>query len=167
MTDIQPDLSSVTRISDLDVLEPSEEAFREALREATAYLQFYNWVSRIEDRFLGYGAEGIIYIFLFQILPTRVDVDSWIWVIVGDVPPAYITCEDAKTPAEALDAYIGAMEEWADAALHGKPTSRLIPVNVSATPHNAELLRKRLEFLDRKILPTLWNAHSIRSADLN
>ena len=156
MADIQPNLSSVTRISDLDLPEPSNAVLLKALQEASKYLSYYKWVSRIDEQFLGYAAEGIIYIFLFKILPNRVDVDSWIWVIVGDVPPAYITCEDAKTPAEALDGYIGAMEEWVETALRGKSVSRMIPVNVPATPENAELLRKRLEFLNKEILAPLW-----------
>jgi hypothetical protein len=75
-----------------------------------------------------------------------------VWVIVGDVPPAYITVEDAPNPATALDAYIGAMQEWVDAARAGGSVADLIPVNVPPTVENAERLGRRLQFIDEEIL---------------
>jgi hypothetical protein len=51
-----------------------------------------------------------------------------------------------------LDGYIGAMSEWVDAASKGMSVAELIPVNVPATIENAELLRKRLDFLDQRVL---------------
>lgn len=104
---------------------------------------------------LGYGAEEIIYIFLFEIETVRPDVNPWIWVIVGDVPPTYLLADDANNPFEALDGYIGALEEWVETARKGKSVAKLIPVNVDANPANAEMLDVRLKFLDEKILPLL------------
>lgn len=80
------------------------------------------------------------------------DVDEWIWIVVGDLPPAYITCEESPNPASALDAYIGAMGEWVNAAKKRISTNGLIPVNVTPTLENAEALQKRLAFLDERIL---------------
>ncbi|ESY09648.1 hypothetical protein X751_31460 [Mesorhizobium sp. LNJC395A00] len=122
--------------------------------EARQYLEFYTWVLSIKEEYFGYGAEGIIYIFLFEIEP-RPDVNRWIWVIVGDVPPTYIPADDARTPFEVLDGYIGALEDWVEAARQGKSVAKLIPVNVDANPANAEMLAGRLKFLDEKILPEL------------
>ncbi|ESY25571.1 hypothetical protein X750_04325 [Mesorhizobium sp. LNJC394B00] len=122
--------------------------------EARQYLEFYTWVLSIKGEYFGYGAEGIIYIFLFEIEP-RPDVNQWIWVIVGDVPPTYIPADDARTPFEVLDGYIGALEDWVEAARQGKSVAKLIPVNVDANPANAEMLAGRLKFLDEKILPEL------------
>ncbi|NIJ19851.1 hypothetical protein FHS95_001520 [Sphingomonas naasensis] len=104
---------------------------------------------------LGAHFDGIFSIFLFEIEPGRDDVDHWAWDIVGDILPAYITCKDARNPYEALDGYIGAMEEWVQAAREGASVADLIPVNVPATPANAALLDSRLKFLDAEILPLL------------
>ena len=76
-------------------------------------------------------------------------------LVVGDVPPAFIPADDATTPFEVLDAYIGALEEWVEAARKGKSVAKLIPVNVDANPANAEMLAGRLKFLDERILPEL------------
>jgi len=150
---IGPDISSVTPISHLDcALSPK---LANALSEAQEFIGFYDWVSHTTSAFLGAGFDGIVYIFLFGIVSTREDVDPWVWVIVGDVPPAYITCEDAKNPYEALDAYVGAMEEWVQAARSGSAITDLIPVNLPATPDNADILAQRLEFIDERILNSL------------
>ncbi|UCI06266.1 hypothetical protein [Mesorhizobium sp. B1-1-8] len=144
----KPDFSSVTRLPPADVSTGDDDLYS-ARVEARQYLEFYNWVLSIKGEYLGYGAEGIIYIFLFEIEPGRPEVNRWIWVIVGDVPPAFLPADDATTPFEVLDSYIGALEEWVEAAREGKSVAELIPVNVDAT------LAGRLKFLDERILPEL------------
>ncbi|TIR16653.1 MAG: hypothetical protein E5X34_25295 [Mesorhizobium sp.] len=150
----KPDLGSVKRLPPADV-STGDDDLDSARVEARQYLEFYNWVLSIKGEYFGYGAEEIIYIFLFEIEPGRPEVNRWTWVIVGDVPPTYIPADDAATPFEALDGYIGALEEWVEAARQGKSVAKLIPVNVDATPANAEMLAGRLKFLDERILPEL------------
>jgi len=150
----KPDLSSVIRLPAADV-STGDEDLDSARIEARQYLEFYTWVLSIKGEYFGYGADGIIYIFLFEIEPGRPEVNRWTWVIVGDVPPTYIPADDARTPFEALDGYIGALEDWVEAAREGKSVAKLIPVNVDATPANAEMLASRLKFLDERILPEL------------
>lgn len=150
----EPDFDTVTRLPPADV-STGDDDLDSARVEARQYLEFYNWVLSIKGEYLGYGAEGIIYIFLFEIEPGRPEVNRWIWVIVGDIPPAFLPADDATTPFEVLDSYIGALEEWVEAAREGKSVAELIPVNVDATPANAEMLAGRLKFLDERILPEL------------
>lgn len=120
--------------------------------EAKVFLEFYNWCGEILEAYVGMLHIGIVGVFLFKIAPTRKDVDEWVWVIVGDIPPAYMTAEESPNPATALDSYIGAMSAWVSAAKNRESVSNLIPVNVPATEKNAELLKKRLVFLDERIL---------------
>jgi hypothetical protein len=154
MNDAIPDLATVAMLPPANV-STGESELDSARVEAREYLEFFDWVLSIKGEYLGYGAEGIIYIFLFEIEPGRPDIPGWIWVIVGDVPPTYIPADDTRTPFEALDGYIGALEDWVDAARQGKSVAELIPVNVDATPANAEMLAGRLKFLDERILPEL------------
>ncbi len=150
----KPDLASVVRLPPVNV-STGESELDSARVDAREHLEFFDWVLSIKGEYLGYGAEGIIYIFLFEIEPGRPDIPGWIWVIVGDVPPTYIPADDTRTPFEALDGYIGALEDWVDAARQGKSVAKLIPVNVDATPANADMLAGRLKFLDERILPEL------------
>ena len=154
-----PDMSSVVPVSHV-MRKPfdGQKDFDAALSEATSFIKFYDWVSAVKETWVGVALEGIVYIFLFEIETRRPEVDRWIWVVVGDIPPAYIPCSDALNPYEVLDGYIGAMEEWVDAARQGKSVARLVPVNLPASEENADRLDGRLKFLDQKILPTLTGA---------
>ncbi len=125
----------------------------EKLGEAKTFLRSFRWVSTIDQAYLGDHVEGIIGIFLFKITPKLVGVDDYVWVIVGDLPNAYITVDDCPNPAAALDGYIGALEDWVSAVLNGEPTDELIPVDASESRENALALKSRLKFLDERILP--------------
>lgn len=119
---------------------------------ARGYVESFRWCESIKHDYVGLLFPGIVSVFLFNIVPTRSGVDDWMWVVVGDVPSAYIACEHAKNPAAALDAYIGAMEEWVAAARVGNNVKGLIPVNVPPSIESADRLQNRLDFLDSKIL---------------
>ena len=105
---------NVTPIDGLD--HRLDGHIKSALVEAEHFLTAHQWASSIQARYLGAAIEGVIYVFLFGIEATQADVDEFVWVIVGDVPPAYITCEDAPNPYGAVDGYLGAMEDWVRAA---------------------------------------------------
>ena len=147
------DFTKVIPISKMkgDSAQETEE-LKQYLKEAEEEINFYTWHDDIVESYFGMGVAGIFAIFLFKVATNREDVDEFSWVIVGDLPPIYITCECAPNPACALDGYIGAMEEWAEAAVANKSVGNLVPVNVDATPENGKLLQSRLKFLDENIL---------------
>jgi hypothetical protein len=147
------DITKVVRASQITG-ESSEETveLRQMMDEASKYLRAFSWCADILESYLGIGFPGVVGVFLFKIRPARAGIDEWIWIVVGDLPYAYITSEDAPNPACALDGYIGAMEEWVQAAQAGRPITDIIPVNVPPTPENANRLASSLKFLDREIL---------------
>jgi hypothetical protein len=118
------------------------------LDAALGFLQSFGWCGRVRESYLGIGIPGVVAVFLFRIVPKGPKVDELIWVVVGDVPPAYLVTDNAPNPAAALDAYIGEMETWVRAARSGESVSGLIPVNVPPTTENAEALERRLKMLD-------------------
>ncbi len=147
-----PDLRKVSRVTPEILADIGGVELSRYLRDATEYLLYYDWCKEILEEYVGLFVGGVLGVFLFRIAPARADVDDWLWVIVGDLPPAYLTCDQCPNPASALDGYIGAMSDWVEAASQGKSVAELIPVNVPATPENAELLRKRLKLLDERVL---------------
>jgi len=46
----------------------------------------------------GGGVGGIFAVFFFQIRPSRPNVEPWIWIIVGDIPSAYLPSRIAELP---------------------------------------------------------------------
>ena len=123
-----------------------------SLAEARDYIKSYKWCEQVTEEYLGIGIGGVVSVFLFKIVPKLVGVDEYIWVITGDLPPAYITCEDAPNAACALDGYIGAMEEWVETIQDNKSVGNLIPVNTPPTNEYASMLESRLKFLTEEIL---------------
>jgi hypothetical protein len=153
MTKARVDMSKVTPAAQMRGEDAEETAgLRELLEEATAYLKRLRWHRGIREAYFGLGVARIVGVFLFEVVPARPEVDDTVWVVVGDLPPAYITTEESPNPATALDAYIGAMEEWVAAARAGRSVEGLIPVNVPPTSEDAARLESRLRFLDKEIL---------------
>ena len=132
--------------------EEETALLQELFRKAQKYASSLQWHRGITRSYFGLGVGGIVCVALFEVVPAGGKTPDTTWVVVGDLPPAYIAVDDAPNPAAALDAYIGAMEDWVDAARAGRSVAGLIPVNVEPTGPNAERLAKRLQFLDREIL---------------
>ena len=148
-----PDLSKVLKWSNyVSNLTDEVDNVLELHREAKGFLILFDWCLEIMEEYAGIIYPGIVGVFLFRIRPLSEEIDEWIWIIVGDLPPAYITCEECPNPATAIDAYIGAMSQWVEAAEKGKSVADLIPVNVPATKDSANMLKSRLKFLDERIL---------------
>ena len=122
-------------------------------KDARQYLTSFDWCREIKESWFGWGIGGVCAVFLFEIIPGKPEIDSWLWVIVGDLPSAYLVTDGSPTPLKALRTYVELMQEWADAVHKGKPTDDLIPVNAAATTKNAELLESRLVFLKENFLP--------------
>ena len=152
------DISRLTPVSEL-AGEDAEETgeLQQLAAQATDFLAGFRWCGGVKEQYEGLSVAGVVGIFLVRIIPLTQEADEWLWVIVGDVPPAYLVTDEAPTPAEALSAYIEEMSAWATAAEKGDSLDELIPVNIDPSPEAAKLLRSRLDFLQAKVLP-LWSA---------
>jgi hypothetical protein len=117
------------------------ELLKQMLKEAETYLSAFDWCESIAESYFGLGVGGVVAVFLFRIIPGSAEVDEWLWVVVGDLPPAYIVAEDNPTPVSALEAYIEEMSVWVTAVEKGRPVDEVIPVNVPPTRENAKRLK--------------------------
>lgn len=147
IVDVEPDASDKFSFSGL-----AEAAERFLLQQT--------WCDAVKSGYLGYGCEGIVGVFFFEIIPSRPNVDEQLWVVVGDVPPAYLVCDKAPRPSLALRGYIDEMKRWVDAVQAGRPVDELIPVCyqntlklVPPTVEFAEMLGGRLSLLEQNVLP--------------
>ncbi len=116
---------------------------------ARRYLEQFRWCEEVVELYSGFQAAGVLGVFLARIVPRVETVDEWLWVVCGDVPPAYLVLDDAPDAMSALALYIDMMSRWVEAMLNGSQTDDLIPVNAPATLANAMSLRARLEVLRR------------------
>lgn len=121
-------------------------------KRAREYVESFDWCDGVEQQYFGIGVGGVVAVFLCKIHPANSKVADWLWVVVGDIPSAYLVTDDAPTPARALLAYVREMTAWVDAAKTGSPVEGLIPVNVPATPAWGTELERRLLFIQKKII---------------
>lgn len=148
----KPDVSLLAADNELEGETLSEtKELLQLLEEAKSYLGAFRWCSGILESYCGIAVPGVFGVFLFGIEPATNNVDDWLWVVVGDLPPAYISAENANTPHEALDGYIYEMKKWVNAVEEGSSTEELIPVNVHPTKENASMLKSRLKLLERYV----------------
>ena len=152
------DMRRVVPIADMAGDSANDTALlKDMLTEASRYLKSFSWCGQIVETYFGLGVGGIVAVFLFGVSPSEPDVDEWLWVVVGDVPPAYLVTDEAPNPACALKVYIGLMSEWVKAVHEGRPTDKLVPVNVDPTEEWANALEGRLDFLERRVLSGYTN----------
>jgi hypothetical protein len=147
------DLAKLTPVESMAGEDVEETAqLRSLYEKAREFLLAFKWCGGIHKAYFGLGVADIVAVFLFEIAPRSKDVDSLLWVIVGDIPPAYTVTDFAPNAACALDGYIGLMTQWVEAVKSGKPVDDLIPVNGKPSLVNAEQLEKKLRFIDKEIL---------------
>jgi len=148
------DYSALSAIESM-VGEDAEETsqLRALYERAVNYICSFHWHGKIEKIYFGLGVSDIVGVFLFELTPRSANVDKLLWVIIGDVPPAYLVTDDAPDAATALQVYIREMNRWVEAAKAGASIKEVIPVNAPPTIGNATDLERRLKFLEEEILP--------------
>ena len=147
-------LEALAPIEAYPVSSAQERAAVTALgREARQFLSGFSWCSGIEDVRVGFAVPGVIGVFLTRIRPARPEVDAILWVVVGDLPSAYLVTDEALTLGAALETYISEMRRWVEAVLADRTLEGVIPVEAEPTHEHAQMMAKRLYFLEREVLP--------------
>jgi hypothetical protein len=129
------------------------ELLREMATEARAFLEDYEWCPPIRSVHLALGIGGVVAVFLFQFDEVIDDTeDDALWIIVGDLPSAYVIVEPGDDGDAALRRYCELMEDWAFNVLKGNSLDESFPVAAEASHENAEMLSQRIAFIRTEIL---------------
>jgi len=106
---------------------------RSDVETASAYLNARAWFRNIVRSYYGTGIGGVFGVFLFQVETDSPEDDAFLWVVAGDVPATHLSCENARTPRQALRKYFDAMNgRWQN-----------------GTDDTTSAVRKRLELLEQ------------------
>lgn len=130
-------------------------SLREMATSARDYITSFNWCPPINAGYLASGVGGIVAIFLFEFTSKIQDTDDRLWVIVGDLPSAYLVVEPGDSPPDALERYCSLMEDWIAAIRDSTPLDKAFPVAAEPTSENAESLERRVAFLLAEIIPRM------------
>jgi len=133
----------------------------EMANRAERFLAGHRWCKRIVAGWLAWALVDKAAVFFFRLEPVRDGIDTELWVIVGDLPPAYLVCDNAHTWQKALDAYAVEMMDWVQAVRDGRGVEAVIPVNAPSTEEYADMLQRRCNLIwklfvdvDPSTLPT-------------
>jgi hypothetical protein len=130
--------------------EEDTALLRRQAEQAEAYLRSHKWCSTARSAYFGGGIGGIFAVFLCAIDPPPPGDSPWIWVMVGDPPPAYLPLKDARSPAEVFREYIRGMSKWVDLARQRRSAGledEVPPVDIPATPEWADKIQQKLHLL--------------------
>jgi len=69
-----------------EIRDPEVRASAEAAR---AYLEHFRWCGAITQLSLAFAVAGVVSVFRADIRPVGEGADPTVWVVMGDLPPAY------------------------------------------------------------------------------
>ena len=136
-------------IPEARIINPEVRALAERAR---SYVDRFAWCDKVTGCDLGFAIAGVLGVFRVELQPAGAGVDPSVWVVVGDVPPAYIAYDAGDTWQDALRGYTHEMKAWADAVRAGESTRDLIPVDAAPTALNVDMLSSRLAFIRERLL---------------
>ena len=125
---------------------------REMASEASDFLSSHQWCGEVTSGRLALAVAGVVGVFQFDFVPAAPGVDDTLWVVVGDLPPAYLVRDESPGWQEALRSYVHEMRRWVAAVRGGSDLDDVIPVGAAPTPEHAEMLESRLNFLDSELI---------------
>ena len=127
--------------------------------EAIRYLSAFEWCLGIHDKYFGdgFGGSRVRSSCFACSIRNLQQPPEWIWVIVGDLPPAYLKSEDFPSAKAALERYIEGVEDWVatpedeERGYSRRPPPIVVPPGGEAL----EMLTSRMSTLRQSFLPSM------------
>jgi hypothetical protein len=96
-------------IPSIDIRDPEVRALAD---RAGAYVGGMPWCDAVTGCALAFAIAGVLGVFRVDLRPSRHGVDGAVWVVVGDVPPAYLVYHVGDTWQDALRGCVREMQAW-------------------------------------------------------
>lgn len=149
---MKPSLKNLVEVSRISsTFREDREELNSLSKEAIAFLMGFGWCTSIAAAYLALAVPNVFGVFLINLVPTRPEVDNWLWVVVGDIPPAYLVVDHCSDGIKALETYLREMRRWVETVNKGESVEDCIPVNCAPTKKNAKDLSERLTLLNQFI----------------
>lgn len=144
----------LSELENTDILlqkDNKEIETKKLYKEAYDYLLSHTWCNSIDSSWIAVSWGYILGVFLFEITSDIAEVDKYVWVVVGDIPPAYIDVQSVQDPIDVISSYIDIMSDWVKCVENDESTEDCYPVEVPATVEYAKMLKSRLEVLSKEV----------------
>lgn len=121
--------------------------------EAKAYISGFRWSKPIEKQDMLFGVGDVLALFLFTFSAPIGGADKKLWVVVGDLPTAYLVVVEDDSPRGAIERYCELMLDWCDVVERKGDLDEVFPVKAAPTPEHAAMLRGRVDTINAVVLP--------------
>lgn len=128
------------------------EGFDSFLRRVEAFMIENQFCQKIRKGWLAFGVPGILGIFYLELIPAQTFIKDELWVIVGDIPPAFIYTDECPNAFAALQKYLNELALWIDAVRKDESVEGLLPVDAPPIPKFADMLAQRVTFIGNEIM---------------
>jgi len=143
------------RFQDIDASIDFFSELNDIHRKAVGYLLSFRWCAKIRDSFIYTNLGDVFCIFLFEIDNTASADDSFLWVIVGDIPSMYLDIHGPKSTNAVVRRYIDLAEDWIATVKNGLPVDNCFPFNAEPDLELAELLEKKILFMKATLIENI------------
>ncbi|WP_295936013.1 hypothetical protein [uncultured Xanthomonas sp.] len=140
-----PDFQIVENLTGED--EEDTALLKAMADEAKEYIVAHAWCPKIKAQYFAFGIGGVVAVFVFDFEKKIEGYDEKLWVIVGDLPSAYVVFDEGDDYRVALDKYCEVMSGWANSVISGSDLKFAFPVSASPTIENAKQLMSRINFI--------------------
>jgi hypothetical protein len=125
-------------------------------KEAREYIESFAWAPPIRELSLARGLGGVFALFLVEFSRPINESDDFLWVVVGDLPSAYLVVGPSDSPLQAMKRYLILMEQWAQAIKRGDSIGECFPVSAAPTVENADALLLRIAVMRAEVIPEVF-----------
>jgi len=142
----------------LDALKKSVEYYNEVIKmneRASVYLSGFDWCKQIRCSSLYMNLGSTLCIFLFEIENSASGEDNFLWLMVGDLPSMYLDVYGSKSTKEVLHRYAALAKDWIANVESGLSVDDCYPFDAAATREMADLLKKRVNLIEKSIIPNV------------
>lgn len=92
-----------SKLTTLDAYRATDEEGAELVNQmrhrAEVFIKTFRWCGEITSCHVGNAAVGgVVGVFLLQIAPTSADMEDWLWVVVGDLTPRWVSGSSHRRP---------------------------------------------------------------------
>ncbi len=134
------------------------EGFDAIEKEARNFLTTYTWCPPVEGVYVGCYCPPVVAVFAYKVEKSppigidSTDILEWIWVVAGDLPPAYLINEEITDALVALAGYTAVASDWVKAVEGGDTVDDFVYFDLPADKEHAAMLRPRIDLLKQHFL---------------
>jgi hypothetical protein len=139
-------------------LTPALEYYAELavlVQESKDYLNSHSWCTKINDGWVFINLGRVLCIFLYAIENNQSPDDNLLWVVVGDLPAAYLDTFTVSDTKDVLKVYTELVNDWIVHVESNQSLDDCFPLKSDRSLESTEMVKRRIVLLQNNIMPEI------------